>query len=224
MEAMSVLEFREKMYRSIDLRNRWDGLRLRQLALGVDDAINAASPSIADKAEAMTDFPKPYWHIFTKFDEQGEEITGCVPCESLFLKDGEYTRPYTVKKKENSKGNRYSFKRILFKKSDILAYETRHTDEDGSFLFDEESDSVEIVLPKELWAGRSPRHIRGVMSEQGYDLWVIAHVLYTWCGLTNMTELGKVLNPTGSELGDSAYAKQARKLLEKAESADIFYE
>ena len=85
MLAMDIKESEvtEKMYRSIDLRRRWPSLTLRELALGIDDSINAASPAIAHKPEAMTDFPKPYWHMATRYSLSGEEITSCVPCGRL---------------------------------------------------------------------------------------------------------------------------------------------
>ena len=211
------------MYRPKDLRNRWPGLTLRKLALGIDDSINASSPSIINKQEAMTDFPKPYWHIATRYSESEKKITTCVACESLFIIDGEYKRPYRVKQKDNGY-NTYNFRRILFKKSDILAYETRHTDEDDGFVFGEsEDDGVEIVVPQKLLAGKTTKSTIAAMSapEYGFVPSVIAYVLHYWNGVDNITELGKALREDRDSVTDSACAKYARKLLKHAESMDI---
>ena len=220
----NILEFTEKMYRPIDLHYRWPSLRRRELALGIDDSINAANSAIANKPEAMTDFPKPYWHIATRYSQDGEEITSCIPCEKLFLKNGEYERPYGVRKKENKKGNIYNFKRILFKKADVIAYETRHTDNEGYFIFGESEDDIEIVVPQKLFAGKTPRKVIEAMSAPEYDFdpKVIAYVLHTWCGQTNMIELGRMLKKDGGQT-ESAYSKHARKLLTAAEEMDISF-
>lgn len=226
MQNSHEMEFTEKMYRSADLRQRWPSLTLKKLATGIDDSINASNPTISNKPEAMTDFPTPYWHISTRYGADGEEIINCVPCVSIFLNNGKYTRPYSVIKKENSKGHRYSFKRILFRKSDILVYEGRHTDEEGYFIFEEPEESIEVVVPQKLFAGKTPRGVVSAMSapEYNFDPCVIAYVLHTWCAQTNMIGLGKALRRQGEYVTDSAYSKHARKLLELASNMDITYE
>jgi len=241
----ATVKFKEVMYNTSALRRRWPTMLLKELAQGIDDSINAANPAIANKPGAMTDFPKPYWHLNTCYSKKGKEITKCIPCEVLFMKNGEYKRPYkSYKVLSVTTGEKtfkvdvtdnvedgiysldgiYSFKRILFRKTDILALEAHHRDAEGNFIFDEPEKNISVTVPQKLFAGKSARGVISAMSAPEYSFApeVIAYVLYNWCGQTKFTQLGEMLlMREGKERTESAYGKHARKLLRKAEDMEI---
>jgi hypothetical protein len=77
-----------------------------------------------------------------------------------------------------------------------------------------------IVVPRSLWEGKIPKSVRDSMQQQGFpDPRVIAYALYNWCGLTNKTQLGKLLGPDGKN--DSTYLRLANKFLDGAATLHI---
>ena len=77
-----------------------------------------------------------------------------------------------------------------------------------------------IVVPRDLWEGKTPPTIRDGMREKGYDDPVIAHVLFNWCQQTNKTRLGKWLGDNPRQ-DDSTHRRRTNELLKKAEAFTI---
>ena len=77
-----------------------------------------------------------------------------------------------------------------------------------------------IVVPRELWEGKTPKSARDSMQQQGFtDPRVIAYVLHHWCGLKNKTQIGRLLGSEGQD--DSTYLRLAHRLLDKAAALNI---
>jgi len=77
-----------------------------------------------------------------------------------------------------------------------------------------------IVVPRDLWEGKTPKAIRDGLREKGYDDPVIAHVLFNWCQQTNKTQLGKWLGDDPRQ-DDSTHRRHTNELLKKAEAFTI---
>jgi hypothetical protein len=78
-----------------------------------------------------------------------------------------------------------------------------------------------IFVPRHLWEGKSPKSVRDNMRQPDMDFpdHVIAYVLYNWCDLTNITEIGTLLGKTGKV--PSTYLRHGHRLLTKAEPLNI---
>jgi hypothetical protein len=79
------------------------------------------------------------------------------------------------------------------------------------------SPSAPIIIPRALWQGKENAAVVNAMRERKDKDYVIAHVLFEWCGLKNKIEIGQLLrgHPTRI-LDDSTYAKQATACLKEA--------
>jgi hypothetical protein len=86
--------------------------------------------------------------------------------------------------------------------------------------FKNPSPSV-IFVPRSLWEGKSPKSVRDNMRQPDMDFpdHVIAYVLYNWCDLKNMTEIGTLLGE--ADKVPSTYLRYAHRLLAKAETLNI---
>ena len=77
-----------------------------------------------------------------------------------------------------------------------------------------------IFVPRKLWEGRIYPAIRDAMRPkdeyEGYPDFVIAYVLFNWCGLKNKTEIGRLLRGNKTEHNDSTFLRSANSLLKKA--------
>jgi hypothetical protein len=71
-----------------------------------------------------------------------------------------------------------------------------------------------IQVSRTLWEGKTPPTVREAMRRAGFDDWVIAYVLYEWCGLKNDKAIGTLLfvsrNPADPERGTSEAALRRR--------------
>ena len=82
-----------------------------------------------------------------------------------------------------------------------------------------------IHVPRTLWEGKRPSVVRDRMREAGYDDFVIAYALYTWCE-QNDQSIGRLL-PTPREVdsdrgnSDSACRRRSQTLREKASPFNI---
>jgi len=79
-----------------------------------------------------------------------------------------------------------------------------------------------ILVPRSLWEGKTHTAVRNSMRShdgEGFSDAVIAHVLCEWCGLTNKTQIGRLLGKSGQD--DSTYLRYAKTLLDEAEKLDI---
>jgi hypothetical protein len=79
------------------------------------------------------------------------------------------------------------------------------------------SDST-VFVPRKLWADTTPSTVRDCMRGQYPDS-VIAYVLHNWCGLTNKTQIGRLLGPDRRD--DSTYLRLAHRLLTEVASLNI---
>jgi hypothetical protein len=86
--------------------------------------------------------------------------------------------------------------------------------------FKNPSPSV-IFVPRSLWEGKSPKSVRDNMRQKDMDFpdHVIAYVLYNWCDLKNMTEIGTLLGE--ADKVPSTYLRYAHRLLAKAKTLNI---
>lgn len=80
-----------------------------------------------------------------------------------------------------------------------------------------------VTIPSALWQGKPPKSIRDAMrpreGQDGFSDAVIAYVLFNWCGLTNKTQLGRLLGKPGQD--DSSYRRLTARLLDEAASFTI---
>jgi len=76
-----------------------------------------------------------------------------------------------------------------------------------------------ILVPHSLWQGKSPKFVCDNMRQQGFKDPVIIHVLHHWCGITNKTQIGRLLGP--NDQNDSTYLRLADRLLAEAATLDI---
>jgi hypothetical protein len=72
-----------------------------------------------------------------------------------------------------------------------------------------------------LWEGKSYALVRNNMraEEYSYPDESIAHALFAWRKLDNVTEIGRLLSPEG--LTDSAYYRRGKRLLEETAELNI---
>jgi hypothetical protein len=84
----------------------------------------------------------------------------------------------------------------------------------------EEPPASSIIVPRDLWEGKTPKTLRAGMMEKGYDNAVIAHVLFYWCQLNNKKQIGKLLGDDPDQ-DDSTHLRRTNKLLKKAEALTI---
>ena len=76
-----------------------------------------------------------------------------------------------------------------------------------------------IVVPRDLWAGKSYPVVRNGIQREGYPPEVIAYVLFEWCKLKNKTEIGRLLGP--GDQTDSSCLRRGNRLLKKATDLNI---
>jgi hypothetical protein len=76
-----------------------------------------------------------------------------------------------------------------------------------------------IIVPRVLWENKSPKSVRDSMRQQDFPDPVIAYVLYNWCDLKNMTEIGKLIALPGKN--PSTHLRLTHRLLAKAALLNI---
>ena len=74
-----------------------------------------------------------------------------------------------------------------------------------------------IVIPRDLWEGKSSEYVFETMKAKRYDDSIIAFVLCNRCTKTSKEEMGKWFSD-GRKLSPSAYRSRIRKLLEEADT------
>ena len=74
---------------------------------------------------------------------------------------------------------------------------------------------------RSLWENKTAQAIRDRMRQEELPDFVIAHVLHEWCGETNKTKLGRLLDPDKKDKGDWAYLRLANRLLKQAKTKSI---
>jgi hypothetical protein len=74
-----------------------------------------------------------------------------------------------------------------------------------------------IIVPAELWQGKTPAAIRDAMKQNGHDEMIIAYVLHNWCKRSKK-EVGELLRGPKDE---SAHRYYVRSLLKKATAFNV---
>lgn len=72
-----------------------------------------------------------------------------------------------------------------------------------------------IIIPKSIWANKSPLEVVADMRAGGFPEDAIAYTLYTWCGIQNKTEIDSIMR--NKDISDSAKRKAVSNLLNMAE-------
>ena len=125
-EFSEIRAFAEPMITRKRVKDRWPGLSPRWFAKGIDDVCDAQNPTVLADPDAMSDFPVPFFHLATVYDSKGKKITLCKSLEANPATGKAYKRPYD--RIRNGNGYRYRYKRLLFRKSEVLEYEAKYPD------------------------------------------------------------------------------------------------
>lgn len=216
-----LLVFSEPMITGKRLRKRWPGLSVRELIQGVDDANDKSNPSVVNNPYNMSDFPLSYMLIGTLFDDDFKKYHLCLSCESDIAQGKPYTRPY--KMKMEGKKRKYKLKRIIFRKADIIAYETS----DNEWLSDTQHEAldlhnsvekVECHVDPSWWAGKTPESIASALLDKGIAKEVIAYILAEKLNVS-LTKVGQLLSveekKKAKELDIKTYQRRAKRMLQK---------
>ena len=222
--AKEIIQISEPMITATKLRKRWLGFSAMEFAECIDIVCNLNNSMTISESDKKRDFPMPYWHIKTEYDEDDNKV---ISVESCTPEGGDaYNKPYK-KTRIGPKRYRYSWHRILFRKSDVLSYEGKYPDVLEGNSDEEESENldelslIEVVVPNFCWAGKPASVI--VKNMQGdYDECIIAYVLKEWHQLNNLTQIGQLLK--SADLSSSGYSKFAQSLLKRAEKYEILQE
>ena len=81
------------------------------------------------------------------------------------------------------------------------------------------TSAFSIVVPRSLWEGKPHSTVHNAMrpkeeGAEGFSDVVIAYVLFNWCGLTNKTQLGRLLGKPDQD--ENSYRRLTDRLLTKA--------
>ena len=72
-----------------------------------------------------------------------------------------------------------------------------------------------LNIPSDVWVGKTCPVVRDAMREKDFPDYAIAFVLFNFCGLTNKTQLGRLLHKN-KDMVSSSYARHTNFLIAQA--------